>query len=339
MKMHGFLCFSFSRIFSRKGSRSSSSNNSSDAKSRMSNSDQDSQVKSGGTDASARHRFDEQGRRYHNRPDAAYMLPNDDEEIDRVHMQHWVIKIAFQGNFHAPVEQQLEDGIVVLDGGCGPGTWSLEMAENFPRSKFYGVDISGVFPSEIKPANCDFQVHNVSQPLPFAPSYFDYVFQRMLVLGIMREEWDTVLSNYMEVLKPGGWLELTEVNIPDSVNAGPKLTILMETLGEVAAQKGLQPGVSSELGKKLKKAGAINIHCRRIEVPMHHDGKLGSLLWEDFVTAFRGLIKPFVTKKHPELEDDAVYLKFVEDAGKECEEYQNYIIFYRAFGQKPTTST
>ncbi|KAI8143713.1 S-adenosyl-L-methionine-dependent methyltransferase [Fennellomyces sp. T-0311] len=309
----------------------------------MSNSDQDSQksqLKSGGSDSTntARHRYDEQGRRYHNRSDAAYMLPNDDEEIDRVHMQHWVIKIAFQGNFHAPVHEQLEQGITVLDGGCGPGTWSLEMAETYPQSKFYGLDISEVFPTAIKPVNCDFQVHNIAQPLPFPPNHFDYIFQRMVVLGLMRDEWDVTLKQYMEAVKPGGWIELTEVNIPDSVNAGPKLSILMNTLGEVANKKGLFPSVSFELEKKLKEIGCVNTYSRRIDVPMHHGGKIGDLLWEDFLQAFRGLLKPFVVKQYPELDDDDAYRKFVDDAGKECEEYGNLIIFHRAYGQKPTTT-
>lgn len=79
--------FSFSRLFSRKGSRSSS--NSGSDKSKVGSSDHDSQksqqIQSGGTESAnsaSRHRFDDQGRRYHNRPDAAYMLPNDDEGID-----------------------------------------------------------------------------------------------------------------------------------------------------------------------------------------------------------------------------------------------------------------
>ncbi|KAI9254604.1 S-adenosyl-L-methionine-dependent methyltransferase [Phascolomyces articulosus] len=321
--MDRILCFSLSRLFSKKDS------------SRKSN-----KKNSTGTDLSAaRHRYDDQGRRYHNRNDAVYILPDDDEEIDRIHMQHWVLKIGFQGNFDAPLKKELDEGITVLDGGCGPGTWSLEMAKEFPRSDFYGVDISEVFPSEIKPPNCNFQVHNLSNPLPFTSEFFDYIFQRMLVLGIMRDDWDKVLSHYMDALKPGGWIELTEVNIPDSVNAGPKLSILMNTLGEVAKQKGVNPSISSELESKLKKAGAVNTVNRRIEVPMHHGGKLGMLLWEDFVIAFRGLLKPFVAKKYPEYEDEEAYIKFIDEVAKECEETQNHIIFYRAYGQKPSTPT
>ena len=93
----------------------------------------------------------------------------------------------------------------------GPGTWSLEMARDYPRSKFTGIDISEAFPTEIKPPNCSFQVHNVNESLPFPPNHFDFVFQRLLVLGIREDDWDNVINHYVTVLKPGGWIELLEL--------------------------------------------------------------------------------------------------------------------------------
>lgn len=40
-------------------------------------------------------------------------------EMDRVHQQHWMLKVLFDGNFKAPVESALEEGMQVLDSGCG----------------------------------------------------------------------------------------------------------------------------------------------------------------------------------------------------------------------------
>ncbi|OBZ82304.1 hypothetical protein A0J61_09647, partial [Choanephora cucurbitarum] len=36
------------------------------------------------------------GRRYHAQKDVSYLLPNDDDEVDRVHQQHWILRHAFQ---------------------------------------------------------------------------------------------------------------------------------------------------------------------------------------------------------------------------------------------------
>ena len=34
-------------------------------------------------------------------------------------MQHWIVKLAFSGNYDAPVGEALEEGDIVLDAGCG----------------------------------------------------------------------------------------------------------------------------------------------------------------------------------------------------------------------------
>jgi tRNA G46 methylase TrmB len=36
-----------------------------------------------------------------------------------------------------------EDRINVLDVGCGPATWLLELATEYPANNFYGIDIAG----------------------------------------------------------------------------------------------------------------------------------------------------------------------------------------------------
>lgn len=87
------------------------------------------------------------------------------------------------------------EGISVLDSGCGPGTWTLEMAETFPKSKFHGVDCSCVFPENIKPANVDFAISNIAKEVPFPNNYFDYIFQRLLFLGLTGDDWDNVIKN------------------------------------------------------------------------------------------------------------------------------------------------
>lgn len=42
---------------------------------------------------------------------------------DRLHQQHWMLNLAFGSNFDAPVIKMLEEGINVLDAGCGMSSW------------------------------------------------------------------------------------------------------------------------------------------------------------------------------------------------------------------------
>jgi len=58
------------------------------------------------------------GRRFHNAENAKYDLPNDDDECDRLHLQHFVLRYAWQGNFASPVEHILNGkDVKILD--CG----------------------------------------------------------------------------------------------------------------------------------------------------------------------------------------------------------------------------
>lgn len=62
----------------------------------------------------------------------------------------------------------------------------------YPASNFIGTDVSPRFPESIKPKNCTFQVYNVTLPSPFPENYFGYVHQRLLILGLLKDDWPKV---------------------------------------------------------------------------------------------------------------------------------------------------
>lgn len=89
--------------------------------------------------------------------------------------------------------EQLEKGITVLDSGCGPGAWTIDVAKEFPNSTFHGVDITASYlPEGEIPENCHFGLANVAEKIPYPDNYFDYVHQRLLVFGLGAEDWDKV---------------------------------------------------------------------------------------------------------------------------------------------------
>jgi ubiquinone/menaquinone biosynthesis C-methylase UbiE len=87
-----------------------------------------------------------------------------------------------------------------------------EMASAYPNSKFTGIDVSAAWPTEIRPHNCDFVVGNIVDELPFEENSFDYIYMRLVAMGVPNEVYPTVLSQLHRVLKPGGWLEVVEVS-------------------------------------------------------------------------------------------------------------------------------
>ena len=95
-------------------------------------------------------------------------------------------------NFHAPIKTQLEEGIAVIDAGCGPAAWTLDMAEEFPNSKFTGLDVSFIFPENTEHPNVEFQIQNISTELTLPENSVDFYFQRLVFLGLTNEGWDNV---------------------------------------------------------------------------------------------------------------------------------------------------
>jgi ubiquinone/menaquinone biosynthesis C-methylase UbiE len=95
---------------------------------------------------------------------------------------------------------------------CGAATWLLEMATEYPACSFTGIDISPMFPTEIKPRNVQFMQRNAVEGLPFPDETFDFVFMRIMYLSFTKEQWENVVRELSRVLKPGGWIELMECN-------------------------------------------------------------------------------------------------------------------------------
>lgn len=116
----------------------------------------------------------------------------------------------------------------VVDVGCGTGVATVQLAAMFPSAKVYGLDISNVPDSaqQMAPENVTWAVGNVldidhgkpgndsrdneqsgsvlSREI-FTPGRLDYIFGRMLFLGI--SDWTRYFSTTARSLRSGGIIE------------------------------------------------------------------------------------------------------------------------------------
>lgn len=88
----------------------------------------------------------------------------------------------------------LKEGITVLDSGCGPATWTLDMCKEYLSSKFHVADISDVFPQEIMPPNITFVIGNIAEEIPYPDNTFDFIYQRLFIVALTAVEWEKVRS-------------------------------------------------------------------------------------------------------------------------------------------------
>ncbi|KAG0197243.1 hypothetical protein BGX28_009256, partial [Mortierella sp. GBA30] len=221
----------------------------------------------------------------------------------------------------------------ILDVGCGPGTWTMEMANEFPDATITGIDMSTVFPTTIIPGNCHFLQHNILDPLPFQDNTFDFVYQRLLIAGLRPQDWIWVLSELERVTKPGGWIELVEVDGYGG-NNGPMTTKLWQWIECAMASRGISVNIGTQPGlvPLLHQTKAINLTQEIFRLPTgDHGGKIGTLLKEN-EQAFFGAMAPMVVHGAGVNIDE--YEDAVMTSAVEIEEYKSFHIFYVAYGQK-----
>ncbi|BCR92510.1 class I SAM-dependent methyltransferase [Aspergillus chevalieri] len=137
----------------------------------------------------------------------AYLYPNDEQELDRLDMQHHMFKLINEGRlFFAPVENPQR----ILDIGTGSGIWPMEMAPIFPQAEIIGTDLSPVQPTEV-PENVHFLVDDATEDdWLWENDHFDFIHISHLTGSL--PSYKALLRKAMRYLKPGGYIECHELD-------------------------------------------------------------------------------------------------------------------------------
>ncbi|KAF9954569.1 hypothetical protein BGZ72_004480 [Mortierella alpina] len=283
------------------------------------------------------------GREYYPDKTLPYLLPCDEQEGERILLQHYVIRYAFGSNIIPPIDTNIAGK--VLDCGCGPGTWVMEMATEHEDLDFYGFDISPMYPSAIHPKNAHFSM------IPFASDSFLLVHQRNMLLGLTQDAWPGVVQDLFRCVIPGGqgWLQLSEVD-PIWSRPGPVSRSVLAMLNETAQNRNVDVLLPQRLDQVLKDVGCENVKMMMVEIPIGPwGGKIG-VLWRDVLKAEMEAMKPVVLQAQLENavasgQDIAVcgaemttseeWEEMMAQVWAEMDQYHTFSRVYLAYGQKP----
>ena len=99
----------------------------------------------------------------------------------------------------------------LLDLGCGPGGWVLDVAFAYPGMEVAGVDISKTMIEYANArarsqqlSNTSFGLMDITKPLDFGDDSFDLVNTRFLFAALRRDAWPSFIAECMRILRPGG---------------------------------------------------------------------------------------------------------------------------------------
>jgi SAM-dependent methyltransferase len=208
------------------------------------------------------------GRRYHSYHAGAYQFPNDEREQDRLDLIHHVF-YRLTGNklFMAPINP---DGVRILDIGTGTGLWAIEMGDHYPAAEcVIGTDLSPI-QSKWVPPNVRFVVDDVEQDWVETQPY-DYIHCKYMSGSI--QNWQRLIQQCYEHLKPGGWLELQEsdntmYSEDGSLTPDNSMVRMMDGLMDAAGKIGRTMDPAPHMEGWAQHAGFTNINQQRFKLPI-----------------------------------------------------------------------
>ncbi|OCK78488.1 S-adenosyl-L-methionine-dependent methyltransferase [Lepidopterella palustris CBS 459.81] len=207
----------------------------------------------------------ENGRRYHGFDDAVYLLPNDEQEQERLEGQHQTWLMLLGGKLHlSPLKNNIQN---VLDVATGTGNWAMDFADQYPSARVTGTDLSPIQPNFVPP-NCTFIVEDSEGDWVWDEK-FDFIHSR--TLGSTWRNWPGYFRKCYDYLKPGGYLEIHEFTFPfhcDDGTAGPENPMMQWSMyfNEACAKGGVDIEQCANLDPWLREAGFVDVTKLHLKV-------------------------------------------------------------------------
>lgn len=235
----------------------------------------------------------------------------------------------------------------VLDIGCGPGGWVLDVARAYPEVNVVGIDISQLMTEYARSQawthhlqNASFRVMDVLKPLNFPDSSFDLINARTIAGFMPTTAWSSLLEECVRVSRPGGTIRLTECDLWGVTNspAFERFIGLCMQASKLAgcgfSPTGKDFGITPMLGRLLRDAGCKNIQRRAHANDFSAGTEAHAGMYQDFMVFFK-LVQPFLIKTGivTQEEVDRLYQQTLEET--RSDDFCAMAFFLTVWGETP----
>jgi ubiquinone/menaquinone biosynthesis C-methylase UbiE len=246
-----------------------------------------------------------------------------------------------------PANIEIDKQPRILDIGCGPGEWTLEMARRFPGGEIIGIDISELMISYARYmaesqdlSNVTFYVKDARQALDFPDNTFDLISARFIIGFMSTAIWPKLLYECFRLLHPGGIFCNSE---PESLGTttSPALgrynmlvTEAMRRVGKCFTPYGEQYGITAMQPQLFQMAGFQNMQTEAFVIHYSTGMPAHDAMVDNFKT-FLKLLQPLLVSNEliSQLEVERLYAQTLEEMASE--EFHAAAFFQRVSGQKP----
>lgn len=235
----------------------------------------------------------------------------------------------------------------ILDIGCGPGGWMLDVARLYPDMQVTGIDISKLMVEYARAQarvqwlnNAHFKVMDALKPLDFPDSSFDLVNARSIFGFMPTTAWPRLMQECIRIVRPGGVIRLTEFD-----TYGLSTSPACEKINELGlrafklAGYSFSPdarslGMTPMLGRFLREVGCVDIHHMAHAIDYSVGTEAHGPMYTNSKVIFK-LAQPFMLKMKVATQEelDVLYEQALQEMM--AEDFCGVWFYLTVYGTKP----
>jgi len=256
-------------------------------------------------------------------------------EFNRLEHQSGLSGYDYQRELSLSSLPSIQDGMRVLDAGCGSGIVTRHLAQEYPGCEVEGCDLSEVRVAQARDAakglpRLRFEVQDLAR-LDYPEAHFDVILCRYVLQHLSAESRSAALTGFLRCLKPGGHLVIIDFD-GGFLNLHPQPSPwLQEALWKMETRFPVDLRIGRKLPHLLVMAGFIQTHWR-IDVLEWRDEMLAQerLLLDQRILALEPVLTQVLGSASEARRFHGEYLEALDTPG--C------VLFYNKFivtGRKP----